>query len=618
VLKLYAWSRGESLEVSLVLDDLLGALGGVGARRFFPGGSPPAGVPAPDRLPVTASAWRDPLRRALGLAGASAGSSAWVVGGAHSASGRPLLVADLQLEPTAPPLLHLAHLRGGGIDAAGVALPGLPGFWSGHNRRVAWASTNARAVVVDLYTEMLHPEGEPRYHDGRSWRRLIEREEKLRVREGPDELLVVRSTHHGPLVHELLPGPRDPLALGWVGLGGHGADTLRALLALSRAETADELRRDLGSWGEPAVSVVYADAAGAAGLQVAGWIPERALATELVPVPGRARWYDWKGPVPFESLPHHALEDGEGWVVAADNPLGAPSSADPSEWLWRHGVRARRIDAALRGAVARGPADLSGVAALQRDVLEPRAPELVTWALRLADRGDPLGSEAREVVELLRSWPGDSGRESAGAAAYHVFTSLLTEDLLRQQLGEELMRRYLELAQADPAQVVYDLVREAVEADSEDSEAVAASVRRSLRETWFELSYRLGASRGKWRWGRLHRLRFRSFVPAAPAGEAGLGPFEEPGSGSTVHTAEYSVMDPYDVRLASLCRFAVDAGALDHSLWSLAPGQSEHPAHVNQRDAVAPWREGRLSVLATSPALLGDGPLQRLVLEPAP
>ncbi|MBW1685327.1 MAG: penicillin acylase family protein [Deltaproteobacteria bacterium] len=622
VLKFYAWSLSASVDASLVLDDLLGRLGGVGARRFFPGPSSEDGLPAPGRAPVTARRWRDPLRRAAGLEGCCAGSSAWVLGGAHTASGRPLLVADSHLEPTVPPLLYVAHLRGGDLDVAGATLPGVPGFWTGHNRNVAWASTHARAAVTDLYTEMLHPDGEPLYHDGRGWRDLAERVETIEVRDAEDEILTVRSTSHGPLLDGVLEGSRDPLAIAWVGLRGEGGGTLAALLALARTRDAAALIDALAHVTEPALAVVYADAEGAAGMQVAGWIPWRPLATELVPVPGRARWYDWDGRIPFESLPRLRLADGRGWAMAADNDLSRPGGRDRGEWLWRSGARARQIDARLHAAVLEGPVELDGLARLQSDVRERRGQALLDAALQLVGNGEALGREAGEVVRLLQAWNGEATPESVGAGAYHVFLVVLTDELLAGRLGEELLQRYLELSQVDPEQVVYEIVREAAaggEPDGwADSELVAAAVRASLREAWFRLSSQLGANRGKWRWGRLHRLVFRPFGPASKAAPAGLGPFEAGGSASTVNAAEYAPAAPYEVRLASIYRFAVDAASLDRSLSALAPGQSEHPGHPHYADALRPWLEGRFHVLSSARPLVEEELSARLVLEPVP
>ena len=83
VLELYAWGLADSLEVSLVLSDLIERLGGFGARPFFP---PRVGEPAaPDRIspPLNASQAHalSALRYAARLAGRSIGSSAVVIGG---------------------------------------------------------------------------------------------------------------------------------------------------------------------------------------------------------------------------------------------------------------------------------------------------------------------------------------------------------------------------------------------------------------------------------------------------------------------------------------------------------------------------------------------------------
>jgi penicillin amidase len=621
VLKFYAWSLSASLDASLVLDDLLGKLGGVAARHFFPGPSGEDALPVPGPLPFTAGRWRDPLRRAAGLEGRSVGSSAWVLGGAHSASGLPLLAADSHLEPTAPPLLHLAHLRGGDLDVAGAALPGVPGFWTGHNRRVAWASFFNDTATTEIYTEMLHPKGEPLYHDGRDWQPLGERIETIAVRDGEDEILTVRSTRHGPLLDGLLEGSRDPLAIAWVGLRGRGGGTLAALLAMAQAPDAEALLRALARLSEPALAVVYADADGAAGMQVAGWIPHRPLATQLVPVPGRARWYDWKEPIPFDRLPRMRLESGRGWAIAADNRFAQPGGADRSEWLWRSGARARRIDARLRAAVAEGPVELGRLADLQLDVGERRGRTLVAAALQLAE-ADALGREAREVADLLRAWDGEASSSSAGAAAYHVLLVVLTDELFESPLGDELLRRYLALPQADPGQVVYEIVREAAAGGERggwaDAERVGAAVRRSLRETWFRLSYRLGPSRSKWRWGRLHRLAFRPFGPYGDEAAAALGAFEMGGSGSTVNAAEYAAAAPYAVRLASTYRFLADAAQLDRSLSALAPGQSEHPGHPHFADGLPHWLEGRLGELVMERRAVEEASVAGLVLEPIP
>ncbi len=628
VFKAYAWGLGASVDASLVLQELIEKLGAEGARPFFPRRdfeplpAPRATVRAGGAGPGSGGVSGAALRRALGLHGPSVGSSAWVVGAAHSASGHPILVADSHLAPTAPALLHVAHLSAGALDVAGLTLPGVPVFWTGCNPHLAWASVHARAVVTDLFVEMLDPSDPSRHHDGSSWRTLPERVETLRVRGGPDEELRVASTRHGPLLP--VPGARDPLSVAWTGARVDGPSGIGSLLDVARAQNAGALVEALRRHHEPVLAVVFADAAGAAGMQVAGWIPQRALSPGLLPLPGRARWYDWTDAVPFEALPRARLSDDQGWVVVADGALPAAPGQEPIEWLWRSGERTARIEQLLRAALEAGPVDLRSMSALQADVLSLRGPALIGHALALVDGEgqEPLPPEARELAMILRAWDGESAPDSAGAAVYHEFVATLTETLLEPHLGRPLLQRYLALPRADPERVVFEALSSAALKNQaggwEDRATLIRGVRESLQQAWLRLTFSLGANRGRWTWGRLHELRFEPFGGLGKwlGKDFPIGPYPYGGSRSTINAAAYDPSEPYAVRVASTARFAVDAGALDEVLTALAPGQSEHPGHRHHRDGVPDWLAGRSSLLETGRLPVEMNSLAQLVLEP--
>jgi penicillin amidase len=628
VFKAYAWGLGASVEASLVFQELVEELGAEGARPFVPRRDlepPPApratvraGGAGPDRGAFSS----DPLRRALGLHGPSMGSSAWVIGAAHTGSGHPILAADSHLAPTVPAHLHFAHVSAGDLDVAGTTLPGVPVFWTGRNPHLAWASVHARAVVSDLFVETLDPGDPSRHYDGSRWRALPERIERLRVRGGAVEELRVAHTRHGPLLPAR--GDGDPLSVAWTGARIDGPSGIGSLLDVMRAEDAGALVDALRPHHEPVLAVAFADAAGVAGMQVAGWIPRRALTPGLLPLPGRARWYDWVDPVSFEALPRARLSDGTGWIVVADAPLPAVAGQEPIEWLWRSGERAARIEQLLQAAVEAGPVDVRSMSALQADVASLRAPALIGHALALldAESQNPLSPEARELVAILRAWDGHSGPDSTGAVIYHEFVARLTEALLEPRLGGALLQRYLALPRADPERIVFEAVRSAAldaEPDHwEDRAAVARSVRESLHQAWLRLTFGLGANRGRWTWGRLHELRFEPFGGLGKwlGKRAPIGPYPYGGSRGTVSAAAYDPSEPFAVRVASTARFAVDSGSLDQALTALAPGQSEHREHPNYRDGIPDWLAGRSSLLATGRLLVEEASLARLVLEP--
>jgi len=618
VFKLFAWGLSSSIEASLVLSDVVEEVGAGAAGRFFPARSPSLGPGGRATARVRTAPWVESgalaLRRGLGLAGRGVGSSAFVLGGAHVNSGHPVLVADSHLEPTAPALVYLAHVRAPGRDAAGAVLAGVPVFWWGRNAGLAWACVGAGVVVTDLYVEAVRADGS--YHDGRRWRPADERIEVVRVRGGEDVEMRIRRTAHGPLLPADVVGSDAALAVAWTGARTGEPSGIGSLLALSRATDAADVRAALRAHREPVLRVVWAAGSGDAGVQGAGWIPERSLASELLPLPGRARWYAWKQAVPFEALPALRLADGRGHLVAADQRFELSGGDDPPDTLWRSGVRAGRLAALLEAHAEAGGADLRGLAALQSDVALERSLALVELALGLAGEAR-LGEEAAELRRLLEGWDGEARAASAGAAVYHVWLHAVAEALFAERLGPELFGRYLAIPSVDLEGLVWGVLADAAAGGADDGwaepERVRRALRESLREAWLGLSFRLGPDPRQWKWGRIHPLRFR-----APDGEAALGPFPYGGAPHAVRIADYAPSDPFDVRVAAVARFAIDAGALDVGLASLAPGQSEHPGHAGFDEGLARWLEGRHALLTTRRLDVEDRSVAELVLEPVP
>lgn len=622
VAKLHAWSLSDSLGTSAVLLEIIQHVGGLAARPFFPAGVGVGALPVGTEARLDPRRPRgDPLRRAAGLAGPALGSSAWVVSGARSVSGRPLLAGDLHLDPVVPARVYEVHMRGGGLDVAGATLPGVPVFWMGRNRHVAWAAVHARAVVADLHSETLDPEEPSRYHDGRRRRDLVMRDETIMVRGGAPLQVVVRATHHGPLLDDLVAPGGQSLALSWA--GARTGPGLAGLLGVARARNAAAVRSSLAAHREPAVAVAYATAQGDAGVQLAGWIPLRRYPAGLVPVPGRSAIYEWTGPVPFRELPHTRVGGAGGvgdWLVVADNVL--PGAHDAGiEWLWRPGARAERIDALLRSAASAGPLDARTLAAIQADLRSARAGGLLEDAFALA--GGDLDDQALEIADALRAWNGEGTTDSRGAALYHVFVHELTERLLAPRLGEVLLKRWLGLAHADAIGLVGRLLAGARAGGRDPSgwdepEPVRQAVRDALRHTWIFLSVEAGPNRDKWTWGRLHPLRFVPLLPVGRGVEPGLGPFEGAGDGHSIAATAFDPADPFATRSASLYRLVVDLGEQGHALSALAPGQSEHPGQAWRDSGLARWRARRPSLLVSGSLLVEEGAVAHLELLPSP
>ena len=84
------------------------------------------------------------------------GSNAWVVSGAHTASGKPILANDPHLNWTMPSTWYQVHLAAPDLDVVGMTLPGVPAIIIGHNQNIAWGVTNLGYDVQDLYREHIN------------------------------------------------------------------------------------------------------------------------------------------------------------------------------------------------------------------------------------------------------------------------------------------------------------------------------------------------------------------------------------------------------------------------------------------------------------------------------
>jgi penicillin G amidase len=112
-------------------------------------------------------------------------SNNWVVDGAHSASGKPLLANDPHLGFGAPGFWYLARLRTPEREIAGATVAGTPLVAIGHNDRIAWGFTTTGSDVEDLFIEKVDPADPHRYLTP-DWRRGVRdpRREDRRKRRG--------------------------------------------------------------------------------------------------------------------------------------------------------------------------------------------------------------------------------------------------------------------------------------------------------------------------------------------------------------------------------------------------------------------------------------------------
>ena len=353
------------------------------------------------------------------------GSNDWVVSGAHTVSGKPLLSDDMHLGHQMPNLWFEAHLRSGNYDVAGVTLPGMPFVVVGHNQRIAWGFTNVGGTVEDLYIETFNSAGQYKTPDG--WQTPEHRQEVIHVKGQPDVTVDVVITRHGPIVSDLIPGETRKLALRWTLYEG----ARNPFFEVNSAQNWNEFCRAFSEFDAPGQNVVYADVDGNIGYHATGKIPIRAKGDGSYPEDGSTNAYDWVGYIPFDQLPN--IYNPPSGIIGTANgritPDGYPFSISAQ---WEAPWRTDRIYRVLQSGKKFSPGDML---ALQTDIyssFDRYAAERFVYAI---DHAKNATRKAKQAADILRSWDGRMSADSAAPTIEVRSRVQLTRLLLEPRLG---------------------------------------------------------------------------------------------------------------------------------------------------------------------------------------
>ncbi|MFD4420824.1 penicillin acylase family protein [Agromyces sp. NPDC058484] len=572
----------------------------------------------------------DGVPELLGPEGGDLGSNSWVVSGAHTESGMPLLANDPHLGPAMPSIwaqmgLHCASIRADcAFDVAGYTFSGLPGVIIGHNERIAWGFTNLGPDVADLYLERV--DGDAYELDG-AMVPLTLREETIEVAGGDPVTVTVRSTARGPIVTDIgadfaavadgLPaasGAPDgdyEVSLQWTALTP--GTTAQAIFDLNKARDWAGFRQAAALFDVPAQNLVYADVDGNIGYQAPGTIPIRRSGDGTMPLPGWTSENGWTGSVSFDALPS-VLNPAHGYIVTANNAVSANGPTLTQDWDL--GYRAAAIEHMLEERIAAGAKlTAADLAQMQLDTADSNAAAFLPVIAEL-----DLDGDAARGAALLADWNGRADVDSSQAAYFAVFWRNLLDDMfggLPERTRPEGGDRWFS--------VVGTLLGEPESPwwtnEAEGVTGRDATIAHALDAAWSEASDRMGGDPGSWRWGRLHTLTLtnQSF------GEAGIGPIEwlfnrgpyELGGGtSIVNAIGWDASLGYEVDWVPSMRMIVDLDDFDASQWINLTGASGHAFHAHYADQAPLWQRGELRDWPFTIAAVQDAASDTLQLRP--
>jgi len=626
-----------------------------GARPAAEPSTDPTDVPAALE-PAAVSSYADALSELrahldsvpelLGPAGGEIGSNSWVVSGALTDTGMPLLANDPHLGPALPSVWYQVGLRCQSItancpfDVAGYSFSGMPGVIIGHNDRIAWGFTNLGPDVADLYIEKVT--GDNYEFDGEV-KPLLRRDEKISVAGGDDVRIEIRSTEHGPLLsgfpgtayHQIakdfpdaagLPSPApateaeaDPttyeLSLQWTALTP--GRTASSIFALNQATDWTSFRAAAALFEVPAQNLTYADVDGNIGYQAPGLIPLRASGNGTMPVPGWTSEYGWTGYIPFEALPS-TFNPPSGYIVTANNAAADPNYPYLLTADWDLGYRANQITARLQEFIAaKTPLTAELMSDIQGDNYSAIAASLVPalQQLRLTD-------DAVDAQKLFDKWDYQVDADSAAAAYFNVIWRTLLRDMFTGKIddgaaltgGDRAFSVVTSLLDQPNSPWWSNPIYGTVSQDS--------MLRKVMTDAAAEAADLMGPNAADWRWGSIHTLELKN----ASFGESGIaplewlfnrGPYELAGGSAVVNAVGWDATQGYEVDWVPSMRQVISLDDFDDSTWINLTGASGHAFHPNYTDQTPLWRDHETLPWLFTPAAINEDASKSLTLEPA-
>jgi acyl-homoserine lactone acylase PvdQ len=367
-------------------------------------------------------------------------SNALLLGASRSTNGHPIFVAGPQVGYYAPEILMEEDLHGGGLDARGVAFPGL-GFYLeiGRGPDYAWSATSASSDVIDQFAETLCGNGTTQYLYKGQCRTMdtFDAGSLQGQSGGPATELTYYTTVHGPVIgYATSNGKKVAISLD---RSTRGRELLAAIpfqtLSTGGVRSPQEFVKTMGGF-DLTFNWFYADSKHIA-MYSSGRLPLRnANVNPGLPTNGDGS-YEWKGWL-APSAHVQAIDPPGGQIVNWNNKPGAAFAAADDNWSYGAVHRVQLLNAALPKGRTTPAGVVSAMNAAATIDLRQRLPAV----LDMLSRTPAPSPRDNAIFGLLGKWNGsrldanlDGKIDDPGAAIMDAWWPRLAVAVLQPVLG---------------------------------------------------------------------------------------------------------------------------------------------------------------------------------------
>ncbi|MFX0102779.1 MAG: penicillin acylase family protein [Candidatus Hodarchaeota archaeon] len=370
------------------------------------------------------------------------GSNSWVVSGARTTSGKPIIANDPHLVIGNPGIMKSWQLEceENGLKLIGAQLPLLPGIILGRNKDISWGVTAPFFDCGDAWRIQLNPEGTHYLYNG-TYHPINEKTVNVYSNDGKAHPYTIKKIPgHGVLLDMF----GELLSFRWSAMIDtdpicNGSNMLNAFFDLFYSSSVDDIlaiSNPEEGWDEFPLNVLYATKSGDIGYFGMGKLPVRrnTRVQGAIPLNGSAVNDSWERWITQDEIPR-CLNPASGMLYTANTKIDFPLDNSTLPYIssgWGDAYRAKRIRELLVNCTNSTMEDSRQI---QGDLKDFWAPILLPLVLDELNKNNDYSEIQADAIEYLNVWGYSYGKNEIGASLYRAFLEEFRYNLLGDDLN---------------------------------------------------------------------------------------------------------------------------------------------------------------------------------------
>ena len=524
------------------------------------------------------------------------GSNSWVVSAEKTENGKVILANDPHMGFSQPSVWYEAHIVTPNYEMYGYYLAGVPLPLLGHNRDYAYGVTMFENDDIDFYKEEVHPTDPSKYKTPTGFDSFKIIKKTIKVKDGDDVTLQIRSTRHGPIINDVLSGvsQNNPIAMQWIYtlVENKVSDVF---YTLSRAKSMEDFKKGASLLHAPGLNLMYGDAKGNIAWYASAKLYKHKghVNTKFI-LDGASGEDDITEFLDFSENP---MAENPPWnyVYSANNqPDSIAGMLYPGYYITED--RAKRIVQLLE---PKNNWNKKSISTMINDVTSSVAPDIIKNIAKYINYSS-FNKNQQQAIDILQLWDGSNTLDAIAPTIYNKFVYLYLKNTFQDEMGKDLYQQFESTHLIDRVLADQMYKKESIWWDDVSTKDIVETkseiLSKTLIETVAALEKQLGENMTTWTWNRVHTIEHPHPIGKVESLREifNVGPFEVNGAAEVINNLDYHRNETgiYEVKSGPSTRRVIDFSDIENSMSVNPTGQSGNPFSEHYRDQAEMYNKG--------------------------